>query len=207
MPSPADDQPPTVYLEDIDPSYGAKKPEYSQEQRSPHSSQSTVNASQEKPSGSNKRQRTLEDMFFGGKKGKEPVKKIKLSTSDVEGSAVKKIIVPPLKTSGLQKLNSIPFSLSEFIESLDEDKKQLLRLECEVMGKSWSGFLSALTAPLLTFTIHRLKILKDEITKPYFVSLKRYLWNVGVKGPDDTLKSCKVYPPGSVITPLTSVVC
>ncbi|XP_006459295.1 hypothetical protein AGABI2DRAFT_218352 [Agaricus bisporus var. bisporus H97] len=80
-----------------------------------------------------------------------------------------------LKTSGLRKLNSIPFSLSEFINSLDEDKRQLLRLECEVMGKSW------------------LKILKDEITAPYFIALKRYLWNVGVKGPDDTPKTKDIY--------------
>lgn len=193
----ADDQSSTVYLEDIDPSYGMKKREDGQGQRSLHSSQDQANASQEKPSGSNKRQRTLEDMFFGGKKGKEPVKKVKLSTSDAEGSAVKKIAMSSLKTSGLRKLNSIPFSLSEFINSLDEDKRQLLRLECEVMGKSWYDLVFVLTTTLLTGIIHRLKILKDEITAPYFIALKRYLWNVGVKGPDDTPKSCKIYPPGN----------
>jgi uracil-DNA glycosylase len=160
MSSSADDNLPTVYLEDIDPNYGTKQPE--QSLSSPHSSQGTVNASQERPSGSNKRQRTLEDMFFGGKKGKEPVKKIKLSTSDVEGGAVKKITAPPLKTSGLRKLNSIPFSLSEFIESLNEEQKQLLRLECEVMGKSWSGFLSAVTAPLLTTSFVGSKFLRTR---------------------------------------------
>ncbi|KAF9466529.1 uracil-DNA glycosylase [Collybia nuda] len=44
------------------------------------------------------------------------------------------------------------------------------------MGKSW------------------LKVLKDEIRKPYFISLKKFLWAEGVRGPDDTPKSVKVYP-------------
>jgi len=36
-----------------------------------------------------------------------------------------------------QALNSIPFSLSEYIDSLTDDQKRLLKLECETMGKSW----------------------------------------------------------------------
>lgn len=44
--------------------------------------------------------------------------------------------------------------------------------------------------------LRRLKLLKDEITKDYFISLKRFLWEEGVRGPNDTPKSCKVYPPG-----------
>jgi len=44
------------------------------------------------------------------------------------------------------------------------------------MGKSW------------------LKVLKDEIKKPYFVALKKFLWEEGVRGPDDMPKSLKVYP-------------
>jgi len=42
----------------------------------------------------------------------------------------------------------------------------------------------------------RLKLLKGEITKDYFISLKRFLWEEGVRGPNDTPKTCKVYPPG-----------
>ncbi|KIK62539.1 hypothetical protein GYMLUDRAFT_41999 [Collybiopsis luxurians FD-317 M1] len=77
---------------------------------------------------------------------------------------------------GVTKLNSIPFSMKEFQESLDEEQARLLRLECEVMGKSW------------------LKLLKDEIKKPYFIALKRFLWQAGVRGPDDTPLPLKVYP-------------
>ena len=41
---------------------------------------------------------------------------------------------------------------------------------------------------------HRLKVLKEEIRKPYFIKLKEFLWEQGVKGPNDTSKSVKVYP-------------
>lgn len=40
----------------------------------------------------------------------------------------------------------------------------------------------------------RLKVLKDEIKKPYFISLKKFLWEEGVRGPDDSVKGLKVYP-------------
>ncbi|KAJ4463419.1 uracil-DNA glycosylase [Lentinula edodes] len=60
---------------------------------------------------------------------------------------------------GIQKLNSIPFSLKAFQDSLNEEQARLLRLECAVMGKSW------------------LKVLKDEIKQPYFIALKRFLWD------------------------------
>ena len=40
----------------------------------------------------------------------------------------------------------------------------------------------------------RLKLLKDEIKKPYFIALKRFLWEEGVRGADDSPKSLKVYP-------------
>ena len=66
-----------------------------------------------------KRQRTLMDMF-----GPPDVstKKPKLAQS---------------ASSGSQALNSIPFSLSAFQDSLTEEGKNLLSLECETMGKSW----------------------------------------------------------------------
>ena len=40
----------------------------------------------------------------------------------------------------------------------------------------------------------RLKLLKEEIKKPYFISLKKFLWEEGVHGPDDIAKPLKVYP-------------
>ena len=44
------------------------------------------------------------------------------------------------------------------------------------------------------FLQNRLKVLKDEIKKPYFIDLKKFLWNEGVKGPDDSTAASKVYP-------------
>ena len=41
---------------------------------------------------------------------------------------------------------------------------------------------------------HRLKVLKDEIRNPYFIKLKRFLWEQGVKGAEDSATSLKVYP-------------
>lgn len=40
----------------------------------------------------------------------------------------------------------------------------------------------------------RLKLLTDEIRQPYFLKLKRFLREQGVKGPDDTAANVKVYP-------------
>jgi uracil-DNA glycosylase len=37
-------------------------------------------------------------------------------------------------------------------------------------------------------------LLKDEIKKPYFIALKRFLWDEGVRGADDSPKTLKVYP-------------
>lgn len=68
-----------------------------------------------------KRQRTLVDMFSG-----PSAKKTKVggpSTAVVSKS---------------QTLNSIPFNLSGFINSLAEEQRDLLSLEVEAMGKSWS---------------------------------------------------------------------
>ena len=40
----------------------------------------------------------------------------------------------------------------------------------------------------------RLKVLKDEIKKPYFITLKQFLWQEGVRGPDDNAENLKIYP-------------
>ncbi|KAK0193695.1 uracil-DNA glycosylase-like protein [Armillaria mellea] len=127
-----------------------------------------------------KRQRTLMDMFANsqGKNASDPsTKKLKLSpaSSTRQGASSSSGIV--VKGFGVQRLNSIPFSMSGFQESMTDEQRDLLRLECEAMGKSW------------------LKLLKDEIKKPYFLSLKRFLWEEGVRGIHDTPSPLKVYPP------------
>jgi len=68
-----------------------------------------------------KRQRTLVDMFSSSS-----AKKTKVGGSS---AAV---------VSKAQTLNSIPFNLDGFINSLTEEQRDLLGLEIETMGKSWS---------------------------------------------------------------------
>ncbi|THH19815.1 hypothetical protein EW146_g1413 [Bondarzewia mesenterica] len=142
-----------------------------------------------------KRQRTLMDMFSSSNANTEQSssKRQKLTvrgSSSFSGALVVSSSSPSASASGqsgtkavsaatnwgLQPLNAIPFSLSAYVGSLTDDQKRLLKLECDSMGKSW------------------LKLLKDEIKKPYFISLKEFLWQEGVKSPDDSIKSLKVYP-------------
>ena len=68
-----------------------------------------------------KRQRTLVDMFSGSS----------AKRTKVDGTST--VVV-----SKIQTLNSIPFNLNGFINSLTEEQRDLLRLEIETMGKSWS---------------------------------------------------------------------
>ncbi|KAF8442413.1 uracil-DNA glycosylase-like protein [Boletus edulis BED1] len=105
------------------------------------------------------------------KTGQPEAKKAKLSSSSPSAAKTK-----AAGSSGLQRLNFIPFSLNDFTESIPENQRHLLELECECMGKSW------------------LKVLKDDIKKPYFISLKKFLWEEGVRGPSDDVKGLKVYP-------------
>lgn len=82
-------------------------------------------------------------------------------------------------SSSPTKLNSIPFSLREFVESLSEEQRALLKLECETLSPVW------------------LKMLKDELRKPYFLALKRFLRDQGIKDVSDPEpeEGLKVYPP------------
>jgi len=94
-----------------------------------------------KPAGGLKRQRTLMEMVATGSKsttGQAP-KKVKLEHSDSPSSGEKTPASSSLKQAlvGKQSLNSIPFSMSAYLESLTEEEKKLLQLECETMGKSW----------------------------------------------------------------------
>ncbi|EIW84224.1 uracil-DNA glycosylase [Coniophora puteana RWD-64-598 SS2] len=100
-------------------------------------------------------------MFAGlPKDSPQPASKKARITSEVATPSNKLMVKSAstsLKTSSIQRLNSIPFSLPEFISSIPEAHRELLKLECECMGKSW------------------LKLLKDEIKKPYFIALKKTL--------------------------------
>lgn len=87
-----------------------------------------------------KRQRTLFDMLGSAPSqgSNTSSKKPKLTASGSSGNHDKLFAVSsPGGSSGLQPLNSIPFSSSEYIDSLTGDQKRLLKLECETMGKSW----------------------------------------------------------------------
>lgn len=76
--------------------------------------------------------------MIGGPKPKEPtIKKQKLDRTDSSlGVQNDSVVTKPVNT-GLQALNSIPFSMQTFKESLTEEQKELLQLECETLGKSW----------------------------------------------------------------------
>ncbi|KAL6302469.1 uracil-DNA glycosylase [Sparassis latifolia] len=99
-------------------------------------------------------------------------KKIKLASSSTASSVGS---MSNSSSGSAKSLNSIPFSLSAYQDTLSDEEKTLLSLECETLGKSW-------------------QMLKDEIRKPYFLQLKRFLSDAGVKGPNDSAKSLKVYP-------------
>ncbi|KAG6862006.1 hypothetical protein C0995_008193 [Termitomyces sp. Mi166 len=174
-----------VYLEDVEAN-DTRSAEPTQEDGPPSSPAPSISslaksANTSQSSGGNKRQRTLEDMFTGSQ-GKSSStnessgKKLKLAPSGSFTSSSSSSKSNGSMIFGIQKLNSIPFSMSEYVETLTDDQKRLLRLEREVMGKSW------------------LKLLKDEIKKPYFIALKQFLWDEGVKGPDDSSAKLNIYP-------------
>lgn len=83
---------------------------------------------------SNKRQATLMDMFSGG--SSQPSKK-KMRVESSVASITSETEASSADTKSGQTLNSIPFSLSGYTESLSDEEKRLLGLECETMGKSW----------------------------------------------------------------------
>ena len=41
----------------------------------------------------------------------------------------------------------------------------------------------------------RINVLKDEIKKPYFLKLKEFLWDEGVRTSNDTPATVKIFPP------------
>jgi uracil-DNA glycosylase len=87
-----------------------------------------------------KRQRTLFDMLGSAPsqasdtRSKKPKLTASSSGNDKPSAAGTQ---PSGQSPGLQSLNSIPFSSTEYVASLTADQKRLLKLECETMGKSW----------------------------------------------------------------------
>ena len=124
------DSQPTVYLEDIDPTLkSASKRERPDDDPQPKNSSTITPAPV-------KRQRTLRETFFGAQ-GKMPLKGLKPSGGSTSSIASISSTRPKASASGLVKLNSIPFSMTTYLESFSDEEKRLLQLECEVMGKSW----------------------------------------------------------------------
>ena len=129
------DSQPTVYLEDIDPSYNLKST--SKRQR-PDDAPQPGNSEPTPATAPVKRQRTLrESFFFQDKKKTSPLKGLKPSGASTSSVASDSSTRPKVASGLVVKLNSIPFSMTAYQESLSEDEKRLLQLECEVMGKSW----------------------------------------------------------------------
>ncbi|KAI9512991.1 uracil-DNA glycosylase-like protein [Russula earlei] len=174
-----------VYTEDLEPSSSQVTAASNEDVRVVASSDrdeipKPTPAPSPKGTANGKRQRTLFDVLGSAPSqgSDKPSKKPKLagSGSGKTPAAAGTQSFGVGGSAGLQALNSIPFSSTEYTASLNEDQKRLLKLECETMGKSW------------------LKVLKDEIKKPYFISLKEFLWKEGVRGPDDSEHDLKVYP-------------
>lgn len=126
----------TVYLEDIEEKKIVKK------QEDGDKGITTVLEKEERQSTTTitgvKRQRTLMEMAALTPKSNSLDKNGK----DLEPSLKKQKVIAVSKgaskaATGLQPLNSIPFSMQAFKDSLNEKEKELLALECETMGKSW----------------------------------------------------------------------
>lgn len=133
------DAQPTIYLEDIDPTFKSalKRERPNDCPQADSEKSSTITPA---PTKSVKRQRTLGETFFGfqGKTKISPSKGLKPSGGSTSSVASNSSTRPKTSAaSGLVKLNSIPFSMAAYQESLSDDEKRLLQLECEVMGKSW----------------------------------------------------------------------
>jgi uracil-DNA glycosylase len=134
---------PIVYLEDLEPPTSqatvASTDEKSVAASSDRDENAKPNPALSTSSTTGKRQRTLFDML-GSTPGQSSEKKTKKPKLAASGSSDKNTVVGTQQSSGgsgLQSLNSIPFSLNEYVASLTEDQKRLLKLECETMGKSW----------------------------------------------------------------------
>lgn len=128
-----------------------------------------------------RKQRTLVDMFAGSQPSKASgpaTKKLKLSASE-PGRPTRSGSTSVASSSKNLRLNAIPFSLAQYQESLSAEQRNLLALECASMGKSWCATEPGFSGVAALNISYRLKVLKDEIKKPYFIALKKFLWQEG----------------------------
>jgi uracil-DNA glycosylase len=136
-----------VYFEDIEASSKSERPEKvgttdveGVAKTKKTSASSNVATSTSAPL---KRQRTLMEMMSGGTKASEGVdgaqKSTKKQKTDVGAPTNEKQSATSSEpvVSELQLLNSTPFSLSSYKETLTDETRELLQLECETMGLSW----------------------------------------------------------------------
>ena len=72
--------------------------------------------------------------------------------------------------------------------------------------KSWvkvgKSCISSFIESILSLTVGwycimtRIKVLKDEIRKPYFLKLKQFLWDEGLQNSNNDPVTVKIFPPG-----------
>ena len=128
-----DKKPAVVFLEDLETPKAATKENVSVDASKENATTDTEDSGETKgtptkasdkktATGATKRQRAITDMF-----SKAP------SASSSSAPATKKARTLTANPS----LNSIPFSLTEYQDSMNDDEKKYLALECETMGKSW----------------------------------------------------------------------
>ncbi|GAA96018.1 uncharacterized protein L969DRAFT_19716 [Mixia osmundae IAM 14324] len=150
------------------------------------------------PAKDGKRQLTLDAMF------KPPAKKVKVTetveTSDSNG-AVSTTVSSVISASSapaltrLEAYDAVKFDQQAFLAKLsttgDPCERDLLDLEMTTLGSTW------------------LKVLAPEIKKPYFLTLKRFLWREGLR--QANVQQTKIFPPAPDVyawsrhTPLTKV--
>jgi uracil-DNA glycosylase len=98
------------------------------------------------PTTETKRQTTIESMFGPKTKKAKVTAKVTTASTSASGDVAESATDETEKTTatdGAPKrkqgttLNSIPFSMSEYEDSLSAQEKELLQLECATLGKSW----------------------------------------------------------------------
>ncbi|KAF8199643.1 uracil-DNA glycosylase-like protein [Pholiota molesta] len=140
-----------------DTTYSNKRPRPDDEQEEKATGKATT---------SDKRQRTLADMFSGKIDNKVMTASSTSKSSGNSISSLKRSASFAQPATPVSSINSIPFSLSAYQKSLSEQEKKLLSWN----AKSWGR-------------------------KPYFLSLKEFLWKEGYQGVDDTSPTVQVYSP------------
>ncbi|KAF8529822.1 uracil-DNA glycosylase-like protein [Gautieria morchelliformis] len=166
-----------VYLEDVEPARKTTVKVDSTATTSTTASTEDKNQSTQAASGTTmKRQISIADMFSKASSSGSLSKRQKLEHGATP-------VLTRRNVSGVPPLNAVPLNLDAFRASLSEEARNLLALEMQTMGKSW------------------LKVLTDEIKKPYFIALKRWLATEGLiadlSNPSNS--KIKIFPPAKEI--------